>query len=170
MVTDRASNWTVRGVTFVVWVIAAASAAYWVMKFAGSDSSVPRVAAASRQPAPADPMVVARLLGHTTTTAAPTAVAQPSTSSRLSLIGVVADRSQRGAALIAVDGKPPRPYRVGTPVEEGLVLQSVEPRKATLGPSVDGPASVTLELPLPATANAGVGTGTATGPGTSPRR
>ena len=165
MVTDRASNWTVRGVTFVVWVAAAASAAYWVMKFAGSDPSVPRVAAASRQPAPADPMVVARLLGHTTT-AAPTAVAQPSTSSRLSLIGVVADRSQRGAALIAVDGKPPRPYRVGTPVEEGLVLQSVEPRKATLGASVDGPASVTLELPLPATANAGVGTG----PGTGPRR
>jgi general secretion pathway protein C len=165
MVTDRASNWTVRGVTFVVWVIAAASAAYWVMKFAGSDSSVPRVAAASRQPAPADPMVVARLLGHTTTSA-PATVAQPSVSSRLSLIGVVADRSQRGAALIAVDGKPAKPYRVGTPVEEGLVLQSVEPRKATLGASVDGPASVTLELPLPATAGAGTGTGT----GASARR
>lgn len=150
MVTDRASNWTVRGVTFVVWAVAAASAAYWVMKFAGSDPSVPRVAAASRQAAPADPMVVARLLGHTTS-AAPTAVAQP-TSSRLSLIGVVADRSQRGAALIAVDGKPAKPYRVGTAVDEGLVLQSVQPRKATLGPSVDGPASVTLELPLPPTA------------------
>ena len=161
MVTDRASNWTVRGVTFVVWVLAAASAAYWVMKFAGSNSSVPRVAAASRQPAPADPMVVARLLGHTTT--APTTVAQPSTSSRLSLIGVVADRSQHGAALIAVDGKPPKPYRVGTPVEEGLVLQSVQPRKATLGPAVDGPASVTLELPLPA--SAGTGTGASTGAG-----
>ena len=160
MVTDRANNWTVRGVTFVVWVAAAASAAYWVMKFAGSDPSVPRVAAASRQPAPADPMVVARLLGHTTTSA-PTPVAQPSTSSRLSLIGVVADRSQRGAALIAVDGKPPKPYRVGTPVEEGLVLQSVQPRKATLGPSVDGPSSVTLELPLPATAGTGTGTGAA---------
>jgi general secretion pathway protein C len=150
MVTDRASNWTVRGVTFVVWAVTAASAAYWVMKFAGSDPSVPRVAAASRQAAPADPMVVARLLGHTTS-AAPTAVAQP-TSSRLSLIGVVADRSQRGAALIAVDGKPAKPYRVGTAVDEGLVLQSVQPRKATLGPSVDGPASVTLELPLPPTA------------------
>jgi general secretion pathway protein C len=150
MVTDRASNWTVRGVTFVVWAVAAASAAYWVMKFAGSDPSVPRVAAASRQAVPADPMVVARLLGYTSS-AAPTAVAQP-TSSRLSLIGVVADRSQRGAALIAVDGKPAKPYRVGTAVDEGLVLQSVQPRKATLGPSVDGPASVTLELPLPPTA------------------
>ena len=150
MVTDRASNWTVRGVTFVVWAVAAASAAYWVMKFAGADSSVPRVAAASRQAAPADPMVVARLLGHTTSST-PTTVAQPS-SPRLSLIGVVADRSQRGAALIAVDGKTPKPYRVGTLVEEGLVLQSVQARKATLGPSVDGPASVTLELPLPATA------------------
>lgn len=151
MVTDRTSNWTVRGLTFVVWAAAAASAAYWVMKFAGSDPSVPRVAAATRQAAPADPMVVARLLGHTTG-ASPAAAAQAPTSSRLTLLGVVADRSQHGAALIAVDGKPAKPFRVGTAIEEGLVLQSVGPRKATLGESVDGPASVTLELPLPATA------------------
>jgi general secretion pathway protein C len=150
MVSDRAGNWTVRGVTFVVWAAAAASAAYWVMKFAGADPSVPRVAAASRQPAPADPMVVARLLGHTPGQAAPASVAQPAPSSaRLTLLGVVANRSQRGTALIAVEGKPPRPYRVGSMVDEGLVLQSVQPRKAVLGPSMDGPASVTLELPTP---------------------
>jgi len=146
MVSDRTGNWTVRGVTFVVWAAAAASAAYWTMKFAGSESSVPRVAAASRQAAPADPMVVARLLGYTASSA-PTAVAQPSTSSRLSLIGVVADRSQRGAALIAVDGKPAKPYRVGTQIDEGIVLQSVQPRRAVLAASMEGPAVVTLELP-----------------------
>ena len=155
MVSDRAGNWTVRGVTFVVWAVAAASAAYWAMKFAGADPSVPRVAAASRQPAPVDPMVVARLLGHTagpvTSAAAP---AQPSAPSRFNLVGVVAARSQRGTALIAVDGKPAKPYRVGSAIDEGLVLQSVQPRRATLGPSLDGPASVTLELPVPATASA----------------
>ncbi|KQT14050.1 type II secretion system protein N [Ramlibacter sp. Leaf400] len=148
MVSDRPGNWTVRGVTFVVWAVAAASAAYWAMKFAGADPSVPRVAAASRQAAPADPMVVARLLGHTAgTPSAPVAAAQPSAASRFNLMGVVAGKSQQGAALIAVDGKPARPYRVGSVIEEGLVLLSVQPRRAVLGPSMDGPGSVTLELP-----------------------
>jgi general secretion pathway protein C len=51
-----------------------------------------------------------------------------------------------GAAVIAVDGKPARPYRVGSTIEEGLVLQSVRGRQAMLGPAA-GPALVTLELP-----------------------
>jgi general secretion pathway protein C len=59
---------------------------------------------------------------------------------------VVANRSQKGAALIAVDGKPPKPYRVGAPVDEGIVLQSVESRRAVLaGP--DGAPVLTLDLP-----------------------
>lgn len=152
MVSDRAASWTVRGVTFVVWAAAAASAAYWIMKFAGSDPSVPRVAAASRQAPAADPVAVARLLGQVSGAPAGAAVAQPSGPARLQLVGVVADRSQRGAALIAVDGKPPKPFRVGVRVDEGLVLQSVQARKAVLGPSVDGPASITLELPVPSSA------------------
>jgi general secretion pathway protein C len=138
-----------------VWAVAAASAAYWAMKFAGADPSVPRVAAASRQPAPVDPMVVARLLGHTAGPATAVAAApQPSAPSRFNLVGVVAGPSDRGTALIAVDGKPAKPYRVGTLIEDGLVLQSVQRRRATLGPSVDAPPSVTLEMPIPATASA----------------
>ena len=152
MVTDRPGNWTVRGVTFLVWAAAAASAAYWAMKFAGADPSVPRVAAATRQAAPADPMVVARLLGHTPGAAGtPVAAAEPAAPSRFSLLGVVSGGARQGAALIAVDGKPARPYRVGTAIEDGLVLISVKPRQAVLGPSVDGPGSITLELPRLAT-------------------
>jgi general secretion pathway protein C len=44
---------------------------------------------------------------------------------RYTLLGVVADRQQQGAALIAIDGEPPRPYAVGAQLEGGLVLQSV---------------------------------------------
>ena len=68
--------------------------------------------------------------------------------SRYALIGVVASRGNDGAALIAVDGKPPKPFRVGAAVEEGLVLQAVEARRARLGASLQGPAAFTLELPL----------------------
>jgi hypothetical protein len=43
-------------------------------------------------------------------------------------------RSKGGAALIAVDGKPPKPYRVGARIEDGLVLQGVAPSKRHAGP------------------------------------
>ena len=51
------------------------------------------------------------------------------------------------AALIAVDGQPAKPFRVGAVVDEGLVLQSLHPRQARLGASVDGPATLTLDMP-----------------------
>ena len=75
---------------------------------------------------------------------APTA----SLSSRFSLQGVVAVADGGGAALIAVDGKPPKPYRVGAPIDESLVLKSVEPRRATLAANLQAAPAVTLELPL----------------------
>lgn len=133
----------------LVWAAAAASAAYWGLKL--SSSSGPGVVAplATRQGATGDPMAVARLLGHNpsaTPAAGPAPAAAPA-GSRFALLGVVAGRSQQGAALIAVDGRPARPYRVGSRVDEGLVLQSVQSRRAVLAASMDGPAVVTLELP-----------------------
>jgi general secretion pathway protein C len=90
------------------------------------------------------------LLGQSAVAAStPTA---PSLSSRFNLIGVVANRSQHGAALIAVDGRPAKPYRVGSAIDEGLVLQSVAPRRAVLAASTSGPPLVTLEMPVAATA------------------
>ena len=63
-------------------------------------------------------------------------------------MGVVASRSHQGAALISVDGKPAKPFRVGSAVDDRLVLQSVESRRAVLAEGTGGPAVVTLELPL----------------------
>ncbi|MBK6593938.1 MAG: hypothetical protein IPG23_15055 [Burkholderiales bacterium] len=62
-------------------------------------------------------------------------------------MGVIAAGPKGGAALIAVDGKPPKPFRVGASVDGNLVLQSVAARRATLAAGVDGPAQMTLELP-----------------------
>ena len=69
------------------------------------------------------------------------------TSSRMTLVGVVADAHSAGVALIAVDGKPAKPFRVGATVDGSLVLQSVGARKATLGADRDAVAPVVLELP-----------------------
>lgn len=152
MVSDRASNSTVRGVTLLVWALAAGSAVYWGLKLSSSSSTVPRAAVVAQQTPPADPVAVARLLGHTATSTPVSSGPAPAAASRFSLVGVVADRAQQGAALIAVDGRPPKPFRVGSAVDDGLVLKSVQPRRAVLASSVEGPAVVTLELPAPATA------------------
>jgi general secretion pathway protein C len=52
-------------------------------------------------------------------------------------------------ALISVDGKPARYFRIGSVVEAGLVLKAVSARSVELSPSVGAPASFKLELPLP---------------------
>jgi general secretion pathway protein C len=146
MVSNTAGNWTVRGVTFLLWAAAVASAVYWGLKLSSAGAQGSPIAASTRPVAPADPAAVARLLGHT---AGPVAAgpSAPPLASRFNLLGVVADRAQHGAALIAVDGRPAKPFRVGSTVDEGLVLQSVQSRRATLGASLQGPAVVTLELP-----------------------
>ena len=135
---------------FLLAALAAASAVYWGLKWPGSKVDGPIAALAMLEAAPADPLALARALGggNATVAAAP-AMGAPvvNTSSRLALVGVVANGKSRGAALISIDGKPARPYRVGSSVDDGLVLQSVEPRRALLAAQLDGPASLTLELP-----------------------
>jgi general secretion pathway protein C len=93
-----------------------------------------------------DPQAVVRALGGGEV-AAPVAAAAPSASSRFVLMGVVADTSSGGAALISVDGKPARPFRVGASVDGRLVVQSVTGRKASLAADPSAPAEVVLELP-----------------------
>jgi general secretion pathway protein C len=78
-------------------------------------------------------------------------------AARFVLSGVVVNRSSsaRGVALIAVDSKPPRPYRVGTPLADGIVLHSVSAGKAMLATSIDVAPGLTLELPQLTSAVAG---------------
>lgn len=139
-------RWPVATTTLGLWALAAASVVFWGLRLAApADAMVPPPVA--RAPAASiDPTAVARMLGVVT---AKTAVAAaPEAASRFALLGVVADTAQHGAALIAVDGKPARPYRVGTMLVDGFVLQSVGPRSAALGGSFDGPTALTLELPV----------------------
>jgi general secretion pathway protein C len=148
MPTISYDRWWAHGLTLLVWALAAASVVFWALKF------VPGPSAPSAQPLPdagaaADPQAVARLLGANLRGPATASAG----ASRYTLLGVVADRDHQGAALIAVDGQPPKPYLVGAKVDGDLLLQSVAPRRALLGPGADAPASVTLDLPEPTDAD-----------------
>ena len=89
---------------------------------------------------------VARLLGGGGAGVKSVSAVQASPS-RYALTGVVAGRSQAGYALIAIDGQPAKPFRVGSPVDDVLVLQSVSARSATLGATREAPPALTLDLP-----------------------
>jgi general secretion pathway protein C len=129
----------------LVGCAAAASVVFWVLNFpAGSavqglpsvQSSAPAVTASSSSN-------LARAWG--VQAALPeVSIAQ---SSRFVLWGVVSGASGLGSALIAVDGQPPRPFRVGQTVTDGVVLQSLGPKQAQLGASAQGAALFSLSLP-----------------------
>ena len=143
MLHQRPSFAAVSALSFVIWALVAFSAVSWVLRWtAVSDLST--VASAEPQPLPeVDATAVARSLG-----AAPVqAVAAPSLASRFQLMGVLAGGPNAGAALIAVDGKAAKPFRVGAAVGDGLLLQSVQGRSVSLGASMDGPQTLALDLP-----------------------
>lgn len=142
------SLWWLRISTLTLAALAAASAAFWVLKWTATTPAQTSAALVSSPVSLADPQTVARLLGGGQASVTPAPGAPPDTAaSRFKLTGVVADRLTGGYAVIAIDGKPAQPYRVGARVDDALVLHSVAPRSAALATSLDAPVSLTLELP-----------------------
>ena len=150
------SLWWLRIATFSAAALAAASAAYWVLELsaAAPQALTPHAPLAG---APlADTRMVARLLGGGQTASPAGQNATPAmASSQFKLVGVVTERGRDGYALIAINGQPAKPYRVGTPVGDTLVLHSVTARSAALAADVQAPASVQLDLPALAPAQSG---------------
>lgn len=141
------ARWQAPVATTGVWALAIASAAYWGLRLSAPMEAAPPPVPAAAAAAPADPEALARLLGVVPTVQS----VAPEAASRFALIGVVADGSSHGAALISIDGKPARPLRVGAKVGDGHVLQSVTRRTVTLGP-VGGGQAFSLQLPAAALA------------------
>jgi len=143
MQTIALQVWGIRLATLVLAALAALSGTYWVLK--STHASSVSAAAPSAGFAGLDPQALARALGGGGVGASagePVAV-----GTAYVLVGVLADSQRGGAALIAVDGKAAKPYRVGAAVDGKLVVQSVAGRRAVLAASMDGPAQMTLELP-----------------------
>ena len=146
-ILDTSPRWPAALGTTAVWALAAASVIFWGLRLAAPpESAAPPALVAP--PVAVDPAEVAKAFGATTVQATLT----PDAGNRFVLMGVIADGDQRGAALVAVDGKPPRPYRVGQQVGDGYVLQSVDVRAARLGAGPDTPTLLTIQMPKPASA------------------
>ena len=129
----------------LLWLVVAASATCWVLHFPRETSAVrPAVTPASSDTAEVDAAPVARALGQVQ----PQTVAAAD-ASRFQLLGVVSLSSGGGSALLAVDGQPPKAWRVGQAVQEGVYLQKLAPRQAWLGTSPTGPAQWTLQMAGP---------------------
>lgn len=150
--------------TFVVWLLAAGSAVFWALKFVRGP--VAPVTAAIASPSASsfsvDPQALAKGLGGGQVTPNPSAAGlspsvQAIQASRFVLTGVVVDNAKKstGVALIAVDGKPPRPYRVGAVLADGAILHSVSAGRAMLTVSSGEAPSLTLELPTQTSAVVG---------------
>lgn len=67
--------------------------------------------------------------------------------SRYGLIGVIAGRPYASAALISVDGQEAKPVRVGTLVDNEMVLESVSSRQAVLISSTGASQKIILDMP-----------------------
>jgi general secretion pathway protein C len=129
--------------SLLVWGAVAFSAVTWVLRWSATGAAPSNATAAAQALPEVDVSAAARSLG-----AAPVqAAAAPTLASRFQLQGVMAGGPDAGAALISVDGKPAKPYRVGAVVADGLVLQFAQGRRVSLGVAIDGPQALVLELP-----------------------
>ena len=129
--------------SLLVWGAVAFSAVTWGLRWSATGASLSNATAAAQALPEVDVSAAARSLG-----AAPVqAAAAPTLVSRFQLQGVMAGGPDAGAALISVDGKPAKPYRVGAVVADGLVLQSAQGRRVSLGSSMVGPQTLVMDLP-----------------------
>jgi len=140
--------------TLVVWALVAASALAWGFRIFVRPPPAPPQARVAGNDAPVLGDLT-RLLGPDAPPPVAQAAQEPAADARFKLIGVVNPRSpqaaREGVALIAVDGKPARAYRIGAVVDGANVLQRVDARGASLGPA-RGPAAIALKVPPPAPA------------------
>lgn len=155
------TRWRMRLVNFVLCALAGASVAYWGLRWLGYAPFMPAPTTPSVNANPSAPgsakaqstgsasinqdfQLVAQIMGVT----APQAAGSPQAASRFSLLGVAFAGSQQGAALIAIDGKPPKHFRVGQELDAGLRLLSLTPRGVNVGQNKV--TAFTLELPVKA--------------------
>lgn len=128
-------RWGVRLSSLLVWLLVAGTLAFWLQGSRGAGGGVSALVADTVLHA--DEQALARLLGYADepppsadTTAATTT--PDSGSSRFVLQGAVASQFGAGIAVIAVDGQPGRPFRIGQEVVEGWTLAAVGRRSARL--------------------------------------
>lgn len=134
--------------TATVWALAAGTTVFWFLQqvrlpdraVTDMRQQAKLVIAEAPYPNPqVDAAALATLLGHSDTEVL------PASTSRFTLWGVVA-QTGGGAALLALDDQPARPYRVGSRLGDSTLLQFIGPSHVLLGS--DSPASPVQRLDL----------------------
>jgi len=161
-----------RWVSFVIWTAVVASLAFWGLRLLVPSTAAPAhtVTVSAAGAVRGD---LTRVLGVDVRPVAEADAPAPVEDRRFQLVGVVAARGVlaggQGVALIAIDGKPPKAFRVGAAVDGETILQSVSARGAALGPR-GGAATVSLSTPPLAPPATGVLPQAVSGPGGVPGR
>jgi general secretion pathway protein C len=144
MYRNRQSFWWSRFVSFVLAGLAAGSVAYWFWLRSGQDGAA-LTPYAVQEISPLAGSDLARLLGRPEPDSA--ASLAPVVNGRFALTGVLAGSGTGGAALISVDGKAAKSYKIGDLVADQLYLQSVARRSVVLSDRT-GKAETTLALEM----------------------
>lgn len=145
MKTRLAPSWSLRLITLAVWLVAVLCGAYWALKFV-TVKPISANAAALTPAIVVDSSAVAKLLGAIDNVAGKATITPA--SSNYALFGLAMTSGGHGVALIATDGKPAKPYRVGSKVADDLVLKSVSRTEAILATSLSAADGMKLELPV----------------------
>jgi general secretion pathway protein C len=133
-------------INLLVWAGVAYTAVVLVLRWSeGAEEGFHLIAGVEqKQLSPdVDSLAVSKALGVT-----PVQSASVSLASRFVLVGVMDGGPTQGVALISVDGKPAKPYRLGQTVTDGFVVLATGPKKAELGPQLGAASSLVLELPM----------------------
>jgi general secretion pathway protein C len=138
------NSWTLRLFTLLIWLLVGLCAAYWAFKFA-TTKTIEATATPAAPTVVVDSKAIGRLLGATDNIAVK-AMNTPA-NTKFVLFGLANSAGGQGYALIALDGKPAKPYRVGSLVADDLVLKSISKTGVLLATSLKAPDGVTLELP-----------------------
>ena len=140
--THRLHAWGLPLLSLLVWLAVSYSAVVWGLRLYNPPVFHTESKATSETAALDDEEALARGLGLQRTPAQ-----VPALKNRLQLVGVVADLEGQGGALISIDGQTAKLYRVGMPVMNGLMVQTVRKRQVDLGIELAGPTQIRLELP-----------------------
>lgn len=146
MFTPFSRPWALYLVTFLTALLAAASAAYWVLGVADVAGQRMPVASVMVAPPAPDAKALGRALGGDLAVQAKPA---ETINTQYQLLGVLAGPVGKGYALLVVGSAPPKAYAVGAALGDGQVLQSVSARGAKIGSTLQGDAAVELSLPKP---------------------
>ena len=134
-------------ITFVVWAAVATSVIGWGLKIRHATAPSQLAMPVSAVGAEVTPATLARSLGGGGQSAQPANPVSGGDRGRFGLVGVVASGESSGVALIAIDGKPARPYRVGAEVADGWVVEKLGSRSAVLGPREGQGGKLEIAMP-----------------------